>query len=207
MQDLHQNITYNMGICNHIDMITQWKYLIDMDTSTLNSTFQGKFKNISLVFLTTKKKRKLYELFLISKSCFPLSHHCVWSRRCVGMDWDKDGDILAVIAAKSSSIYLWNASVSKTSQIDSAMRYSKHERRVLKSSRRVPWVLLHTVVVIILLITLNNVGFISHCFCCRQGSDVLHLVVKDQPAIGSGYSQRKPVDLQSADLTQNSCTG
>lgn len=76
------------------------------------------------------KKRKLYVLFLISKGYFPLSHHCVSSRRCVGMDWDKDGDILAVIAAKSSSIYLWNASVSKTSQIDSAMRYSKHERRV-----------------------------------------------------------------------------
>nr|XP_020479849.1 WD repeat-containing protein 19 isoform X2 [Monopterus albus] len=42
--------------------------------------------------------------------------------RCVGMDWDKDGDILAVIAAKSSSIYLWVASVNKTSQIDSGMR-------------------------------------------------------------------------------------
>ncbi|XP_025763947.1 WD repeat-containing protein 19 isoform X3 [Oreochromis niloticus] len=38
------------------------------------------------------------------------------------MDWDKDGDILAVIAAKSSSIFLWDASVSKTSQIDSGMR-------------------------------------------------------------------------------------
>ncbi|KAK2918993.1 WD repeat-containing protein 19 [Channa argus] len=42
--------------------------------------------------------------------------------RCVGMDWDKDGDILVVIAAKSSSIYLWDASVNKTSQIDSGMR-------------------------------------------------------------------------------------
>ncbi|XP_029010876.1 WD repeat-containing protein 19 [Betta splendens] len=42
--------------------------------------------------------------------------------RCVGMDWDKDGDILAVITAKSSSIYLWDASVSKTSQIDSGMK-------------------------------------------------------------------------------------
>ncbi|XP_068448207.1 WD repeat-containing protein 19 [Clinocottus analis] len=41
--------------------------------------------------------------------------------RCVGMDWDKDGDILAVIAAKSSSIYLWDASVNKTSQIESGM--------------------------------------------------------------------------------------
>ncbi|KAF3852119.1 hypothetical protein F7725_005474 [Dissostichus mawsoni] len=42
--------------------------------------------------------------------------------RCVGMDWDKDGDILAVIAAKSSSIYFWDASVNKTSHIDSGMR-------------------------------------------------------------------------------------
>ncbi|XP_078147713.1 WD repeat-containing protein 19 [Centroberyx gerrardi] len=42
--------------------------------------------------------------------------------RCVAMDWDKDGDILAVIAEKSSSIYLWDASVNKTSQIDSGMR-------------------------------------------------------------------------------------
>jgi WD repeat-containing protein 19 len=38
------------------------------------------------------------------------------------MDWDKDGDILAVISEKSSSIYLWDASVNKTSQIDSGMK-------------------------------------------------------------------------------------
>lgn len=44
-------------------------------------------------------------------------------RRCVGMDWDKDGDILAVISAKSSSIFLWDASVNKTFHIDSGMRY------------------------------------------------------------------------------------
>ncbi|XP_076021576.1 WD repeat-containing protein 19 [Genypterus blacodes] len=42
--------------------------------------------------------------------------------RCVSMDWDKDGDILAVVAEKSSSIYMWDASVNKTSQIDSGMR-------------------------------------------------------------------------------------
>lgn len=47
-------------------------------------------------------------------------------RHCVGMDWDKNGDILAVIAAKSSSIYLWDASVNKTSQIESGMRYDEH---------------------------------------------------------------------------------
>lgn len=42
------------------------------------------------------------------------------------MDWDKDGDILAVIAAKSNSIYLWDASVNKTTQIDSGLRYDYH---------------------------------------------------------------------------------
>ncbi|XP_029905954.1 WD repeat-containing protein 19 [Myripristis murdjan] len=42
--------------------------------------------------------------------------------RCVAMDWDKNGDILAVIAEKSSFIYLWDASVNKTTQIDSGMR-------------------------------------------------------------------------------------
>ncbi|KAJ8410983.1 hypothetical protein AAFF_G00180180 [Aldrovandia affinis] len=42
--------------------------------------------------------------------------------RCLAMDWDKDGDTLAVIADKSSSIYLWDANVNKTSQLDSGMR-------------------------------------------------------------------------------------
>lgn len=41
---------------------------------------------------------------------------------CVAMDWDKDGDILAVIADKSSYIYLWDANTNKTSQLDSGMR-------------------------------------------------------------------------------------
>lgn len=48
------------------------------------------------------------------------------------MDWDKDGDILAVIAAKSSSIYLWDASVNKTSQIDSGMRCISKEEELWK---------------------------------------------------------------------------
>jgi WD40 repeat protein len=39
------------------------------------------------------------------------------------MDWDKDGDILAVIAEKSSCIYLWDANTNKTSQLDNGMRY------------------------------------------------------------------------------------
>ncbi|XP_061566182.1 WD repeat-containing protein 19 [Cololabis saira] len=41
--------------------------------------------------------------------------------RCVGMDWDKDGDILAVIASKSNSICLWDASVNKTTHIESGL--------------------------------------------------------------------------------------
>lgn len=43
-------------------------------------------------------------------------------RRCIGMDWDKDGDTLAIIAEKSSAIHLWDANVNKTSQLDSGMR-------------------------------------------------------------------------------------
>ncbi|XP_074130526.1 WD repeat-containing protein 19 [Sminthopsis crassicaudata] len=41
---------------------------------------------------------------------------------CVAMDWDKEGDTLAVISEKSSSIYLWDASTNKISQLDSGMR-------------------------------------------------------------------------------------
>ncbi|KAJ3615317.1 hypothetical protein NHX12_018885 [Muraenolepis orangiensis] len=54
---------------------------------------------------------------------------------CIAMDWDKDGDILAVISEKSSCIYLWDASINKTSQIDSGMRDQiplrcKHTKRI-----------------------------------------------------------------------------
>ncbi|XP_018591517.1 WD repeat-containing protein 19 [Scleropages formosus] len=42
--------------------------------------------------------------------------------RCLAMDWDKDGDMLAVIADRSSGIYLWDANVNKSSQLDSGMR-------------------------------------------------------------------------------------
>ncbi|NWY71077.1 WDR19 protein, partial [Erithacus rubecula] len=41
---------------------------------------------------------------------------------CIAMDWDKDGDTLAVITDKSSTIFLWDAITNKTSQIDSGMR-------------------------------------------------------------------------------------
>ncbi|XP_043827945.1 WD repeat-containing protein 19 isoform X1 [Dromiciops gliroides] len=41
---------------------------------------------------------------------------------CVAMDWDKEGDTLAVVSEKSSSIYLWDANSNKISQLDSGMR-------------------------------------------------------------------------------------
>uniref|UniRef100_A0A8B9N2I6 WDR19 first beta-propeller domain-containing protein n=1 Tax=Accipiter nisus TaxID=211598 RepID=A0A8B9N2I6_9AVES len=41
---------------------------------------------------------------------------------CVAMDWDKDGDTLAIITDKSSAIILWDANTNKTSQVDSGMR-------------------------------------------------------------------------------------
>ncbi|XP_072476601.1 WD repeat-containing protein 19 isoform X1 [Notamacropus eugenii] len=41
---------------------------------------------------------------------------------CVAMDWDKEGDTLAVISEKSSSIYLWDANTNKISQLDSGLR-------------------------------------------------------------------------------------
>ncbi|NWU43545.1 WDR19 protein, partial [Hylia prasina] len=41
---------------------------------------------------------------------------------CVAMDWDKDGDTLAIITDKTSTIFLWDAITNKTSQVDSGMR-------------------------------------------------------------------------------------
>ncbi|XP_069781014.1 WD repeat-containing protein 19 isoform X4 [Narcine bancroftii] len=41
---------------------------------------------------------------------------------CISMDWDKDGDSLAVIADKSNAIYLWDANTHRTSQLDCGMR-------------------------------------------------------------------------------------
>ncbi|NXS47685.1 WDR19 protein, partial [Balaeniceps rex] len=40
---------------------------------------------------------------------------------CVAMDWDKDGDTLAIITDKSGAIFLWDANTNKTSQVDSGM--------------------------------------------------------------------------------------
>ncbi|KAG8591694.1 hypothetical protein GDO81_000268 [Engystomops pustulosus] len=41
---------------------------------------------------------------------------------CYAMDWDKDGNALAIVAEKSSSIYMWDSNTCKTSQLDSGMR-------------------------------------------------------------------------------------
>ncbi|XP_053110027.1 WD repeat-containing protein 19 isoform X2 [Hemicordylus capensis] len=41
---------------------------------------------------------------------------------CIAMDWDQDGDTLAIIADKSSSIYLWDANTNKTSLMDTTMK-------------------------------------------------------------------------------------
>lgn len=50
-------------------------------------------------------------------------------------------------------------------------------------------------------------GLVSRYRWFQQRSDVLPPVVKDEPAVGSWDSQGKPVDLQSADLTQDPCSG
>ncbi|NXR07955.1 WDR19 protein, partial [Semnornis frantzii] len=41
---------------------------------------------------------------------------------CAAMDWDKDGDTLAIITDKSSTIFLWDANTNKTNQVESGMR-------------------------------------------------------------------------------------
>ncbi|KAM4052553.1 WD repeat-containing protein 19 [Anomaloglossus baeobatrachus] len=41
---------------------------------------------------------------------------------CYSIDWDKDGNALAIVAEKSSSIYMWDPNTCKTSQLDSGMR-------------------------------------------------------------------------------------
>uniref|UniRef100_A0A6I8R870 WD repeat-containing protein 19 n=1 Tax=Xenopus tropicalis TaxID=8364 RepID=A0A6I8R870_XENTR len=41
---------------------------------------------------------------------------------CFALDWDKDGNALAMVADKSSSIYMWDPNTCKTSQLDSGMR-------------------------------------------------------------------------------------
>ena len=50
----------------------------------------------------------------------------VWvcNRTCTGFGWDSEGDILSVIAEKSSVIFLWDANNWKLSQLDSGFRYT-----------------------------------------------------------------------------------
>ncbi|XP_043827946.1 WD repeat-containing protein 19 isoform X2 [Dromiciops gliroides] len=51
-----------------------------------------------------------------------LGNYLAVTGNCVAMDWDKEGDTLAVVSEKSSSIYLWDANSNKISQLDSGMR-------------------------------------------------------------------------------------
>ncbi|XP_065839406.1 WD repeat-containing protein 19-like isoform X2 [Oscarella lobularis] len=39
-----------------------------------------------------------------------------------GLDWDKDGDILAMIQDKTGIIYIWDSNTGKTTQLDSGMK-------------------------------------------------------------------------------------
>lgn len=139
-----------------------------MDTSMLKLTFQGKFKFIFFVFFVIL-------MWLPRRICYlPLSHRSVApSRRCVGLDWDKDGDILAMIAAKSSSICLWDASVNKTSQIDSGMRYNSYLPHFLKI---VEW---------LLKIPINNLCFHYYCFNRDQMSLILWSKTSPLLAVGT----------------------
>eukprot|EP01137_Pigoraptor_chileana_P005155 Opistho-2@47869 len=41
---------------------------------------------------------------------------------CMGMDWDKDGDVLAVIQDKSAAVYLWDAYTKRSTMLDSGMK-------------------------------------------------------------------------------------
>uniref|UniRef100_A0A670JCY3 WDR19 first beta-propeller domain-containing protein n=4 Tax=Podarcis muralis TaxID=64176 RepID=A0A670JCY3_PODMU len=41
---------------------------------------------------------------------------------CIAMDWDQDGDTLAIIADKTICIYLWDANTNKINLIDTSMR-------------------------------------------------------------------------------------
>ncbi|XP_019617748.1 PREDICTED: WD repeat-containing protein 19-like [Branchiostoma belcheri] len=41
---------------------------------------------------------------------------------CGGMDWDKDGDTLAIINDKTGVVFLWDANTNRTTQLDSGLR-------------------------------------------------------------------------------------
>ena len=44
-------------------------------------------------------------------------------RPVVALGWDKDGDMLAIIADKSHVIFMWDANSQRTSQVDSSLRF------------------------------------------------------------------------------------
>ena len=50
---------------------------------------------------------------------FALTRNCVSSQ---GLGWDKDGDFLAIINDRSSSITLWDANSNKTSIVESGFK-------------------------------------------------------------------------------------
>ena len=45
------------------------------------------------------------------------------SSSCTGLDWDYDGDVLAIISEKSSSIYLWKSHFGEGEIIESGLRF------------------------------------------------------------------------------------
>lgn len=77
-----------------------------------------------------RKKEKQALRFIVQAVSLHLQTHFnilrvfffLFFSNCIAMDWDKDGDTLAIITDKSSTIFLWDAITSKTSQVDSGMR-------------------------------------------------------------------------------------
>ena len=41
---------------------------------------------------------------------------CV-SRMCIGLDWDKDGEVLAILRANCSIVFLWDVNTKKLMEV------------------------------------------------------------------------------------------